>query len=285
VSSAQRFATTVPQQALFMMNSPFTQEQARRLMQRAEITGAASEAGKIAALYRVLFQRAPEAEEVRLAQAFLKRPVTPAESRPMISAGWQYGYGTFDAAANRVRNFQAMATRRDGRVSPETKFPDPKFGHLSLTATGGHPGKSEEFGSVRRWTAPAPGTVRIEATLGHASATGDGVRARIVASEHGKLGEWSAHDSKVETKLESVSVEAGEFIDFIVDPIANSNSDAYTWSPVIAFMPHSDVVDVAARTWNAKKDFDQPVRVAEPLTRWEELAQVLLLSNELAFVD
>ncbi|MBL9203420.1 MAG: PSD1 domain-containing protein, partial [Opitutaceae bacterium] len=34
VSSAQRFATTVPQQALFMLNSPFVQEQARALMRR-----------------------------------------------------------------------------------------------------------------------------------------------------------------------------------------------------------------------------------------------------------
>lgn len=34
VSAAQRLATTVPQQALFMLNSPFAQEQARRLARR-----------------------------------------------------------------------------------------------------------------------------------------------------------------------------------------------------------------------------------------------------------
>src|SRR4030095_15780095 len=73
VSSSQRFATTVPQHALFMMNSPFTQEQAPQVMRRAEITGAASDADKTNALYRVLFQRAPDADELKLAQAFLKR--------------------------------------------------------------------------------------------------------------------------------------------------------------------------------------------------------------------
>ncbi|NUN69437.1 MAG: DUF1553 domain-containing protein, partial [Bacteroidetes bacterium] len=36
VSSAQRFATTVPQQALFLLNSPFVLEQARALAERVE---------------------------------------------------------------------------------------------------------------------------------------------------------------------------------------------------------------------------------------------------------
>ena len=57
-SSAQRFATTVPQQALFMMNSPFAQEQARQLVRRAEIAAATAGPEKIRALYRVLYQRA-----------------------------------------------------------------------------------------------------------------------------------------------------------------------------------------------------------------------------------
>jgi hypothetical protein len=44
-------------------------------------------------------------------------------------------------------------------------------------------------------------------------------------------------------------------------------------------------VDTTVRTWNAKKNFEVSAKPAEPLTRWEEFAQVLLLSNELAFVD
>ena len=106
-----------------------------------------------------------------------------------------------------------------------------------------------------------------------------------MSSERGKLGEWSVHNTKAETKLENVSVEAGEFIDFVVDAMGSAAGDAYTWSPTIAFTPHPEVVDTTARSWNAKNDFDKPARVAVPLTRWEEFAQVLLLSNELAFVD
>ena len=93
------------------------------------------------------------------------------------------------------------------------------------------------------------------------------------------------HDQEAETKLEDVAVEAGESIDFVVDAIANENSDGFTWAPNITFTPDPDALEATARSWNAKKDFDTPVKPIVPLTRWEELAQVLLLSNELAFVD
>ena len=99
-----------------------------------------------------------------------------AEPRPVISAGWKYGYGSFDPEMNRVRDFQPMMTRHEERMIPGEKFPSPDHGHLSLTATGGHPGRAAGGASIRRWTAPAVGKVKIEGTLGHANASGDGVR-------------------------------------------------------------------------------------------------------------
>ncbi len=86
-SSAQRFATTVPQQALYMMNSPFAQEQARRLMQRPEVAGAKDDAEKVRALYRLVLQRAPETEELKLAKAFLAAPrAEPEPTAPPAAA-------------------------------------------------------------------------------------------------------------------------------------------------------------------------------------------------------
>jgi len=284
VSSSQRFATTVPQQALFMMNSPFAQEQARALMRRTEVTSATSDAQKITTLYRLAYQRAPDADELALASEFMRQPVSPTASRPMISAGWQYGHGRYDEAAARVRDFQAMTVRKDGRVMPAEKFPDPTWGSLSVTSIGGHPGRTSDAASIRRWIVPGKGKVKIEGTLGHASANGDGVRGRIVSSEGGRYGEWTVHNSKVETPFE-LEVQGGETLDFVVDCISNGNSDGYTWAPNIAFTPDPEAVDLSPRSWNAKKDFDSAAKPAVPLTRWEEFAQVLLLSNELTFLD
>jgi hypothetical protein len=70
-SSQRRFHTTVPQQALFLMNSPFVLERARALTQRPELKSAASTDAKIRATYEVLFQREPARDEVQLGEKFL----------------------------------------------------------------------------------------------------------------------------------------------------------------------------------------------------------------------
>jgi hypothetical protein len=70
-SNQNRFHTTVPQQALFLMNSPFVLEQARNLVRRAEIVRAKSEAEKIESLCELVWQRPAETSEVQLAEKFI----------------------------------------------------------------------------------------------------------------------------------------------------------------------------------------------------------------------
>ena len=67
----QRFATTVPQQALFLMNAPFVIEQAKALAARAIDPDPAKRIGE---LYRLAYCRRPTAEEIDLALAFVTEP-------------------------------------------------------------------------------------------------------------------------------------------------------------------------------------------------------------------
>jgi hypothetical protein len=75
-SNQGRFHTIVPQQALFMMNSPFVVEQAQALIKRAEVAGAKVGADKIQALYRILWQRPAESSEVKLGEKFIAAQAT-----------------------------------------------------------------------------------------------------------------------------------------------------------------------------------------------------------------
>jgi mono/diheme cytochrome c family protein len=70
-SSPQRDRTTIPQQALFLMNNPFVLESARALVQRPEVAGEKDRGRRVGRLYRLLYGRAPTAEEVSLAQEFV----------------------------------------------------------------------------------------------------------------------------------------------------------------------------------------------------------------------
>jgi hypothetical protein len=65
----KRFATTVPQQALFFFNNPFVMQQAVRLAARVESAGLDAQAGQVR--FQQVLQRDPTADELELALRFL----------------------------------------------------------------------------------------------------------------------------------------------------------------------------------------------------------------------
>lgn len=67
--SPQRFQTTVPQQSLFLLNSPFLQAQARKLVQRVADVPATDQ--RVSALYRLVYGRLPTDEELALGTDFV----------------------------------------------------------------------------------------------------------------------------------------------------------------------------------------------------------------------
>ena len=71
MSTGERILTTVPQQALFMMNSPFVAEQVRNLLARPDFPAKAEGDDKVRFIFRVAFQRAPREKELDLARQFL----------------------------------------------------------------------------------------------------------------------------------------------------------------------------------------------------------------------
>jgi hypothetical protein len=71
MANSRRTTTIVPQQALFFMNSPMAVDVARKVTSRPEFVEAKDDAGRVAALYEVLYQRKPRPEEVQFARDFL----------------------------------------------------------------------------------------------------------------------------------------------------------------------------------------------------------------------
>jgi Protein of unknown function (DUF1553)/Protein of unknown function (DUF1549)/Planctomycete cytochrome C len=79
-TSPRRFVTTVPQQALFLMNSPFLHDQARRLTASIRPDASTDPSEGIRRLYRRVFLRAPEPDELAIAEEFLRRQGGPTSS-------------------------------------------------------------------------------------------------------------------------------------------------------------------------------------------------------------
>src|SRR5207245_921183 len=71
-TNPQRYETTVPQQALFLMNGPFVLDQIRQLVHRPEVQSQQQPETRIQTLYRLILSRPAEAEEVSLGLRFVE---------------------------------------------------------------------------------------------------------------------------------------------------------------------------------------------------------------------
>jgi hypothetical protein len=283
-TSPQRYNTTVPQQALFMMNSPFVVKQAQQLLARPELKAAPTADERIRKLYGIAFQRMPDADELILARRFVASQMEPEKQ---LGSAWSYGYGTFDESAGRAAGFTPLPHWTGYAWQGGPDLPDPQLGWVILNAAGGHVGNDQNHAAIRRWRAGADAVIEIDGELNHASDQGDGVRARVVSSRLGLLGTWTAQHSRTNVHLSSVEVKQGDILDFVTDCRASVAFDSFHWAPVIRDVSTVRKMPEAKREWNAATEFAGPAKEPEkrPLSAWEKYAQVLLLANELMFVD
>ena len=79
ITTAQRDATTVPQQALFFLNSPFVMEQACKMVNRPTFQRLDDETKRVRHLYQVVYQRDPSADEIQLGLRFVQSRPAPAD--------------------------------------------------------------------------------------------------------------------------------------------------------------------------------------------------------------
>ena len=94
--TGRRHDTTVPQQALFLMNSPLVIEQAKKLVSLPEFLACADDASRIGFLYERIYQRPPREEEAQLGEDFVAQAPQPEkvsaserELRPVSNDGNQ----------------------------------------------------------------------------------------------------------------------------------------------------------------------------------------------------
>lgn len=272
----ERSETTVPQQSLFLMNHPLALERARALAASLPLELNADD--QIHTLYRRVLQRDPTNAQLAAAHELLAADVPEKPAAAVTAADWSYGFGTYDEAAQRVSDFAALPHFTGNAWQGGDAWPDAVLGWVQLTAKGGHPGNDPAHASVRRWTAPAAMTVTIQSELRHEPAVGDGIRAFIVSSQTGTLQSTKAYQQTLPFNVESLQVKPGDTIDFVVDIGDTLNSDQYLWTCTI-----SEATLESRRSWNSDTDF--PHDTNDQLSPLEQLAQVLLCSNEFLFVD
>jgi hypothetical protein len=286
ISTGQRNNTIVPQQALFMMNSPLVIEQARNTVQRGDLKSLPTDADRVKMLYRLIYSRPPTDTELKLALFYLATEMSAPKGPLPGQPPWEYGLGHVDARTGRIGAFWPLLYSPQARFyQASQRIPDGRAGYFHLSANGGHPGLMLTQSAIRRWTAMDDMLVSIEGTLAHTGQNSDGVQGQIIYSGAGSLVRGVALRNEVTLAVPRLMVKAGETIDFVVDCRAGGVNDTFTWSPVIKELDAKQNPPAATgKQWSAQRDFAAPAR-GQRLYPWEKLAQVLLETNELTFVN
>jgi hypothetical protein len=289
--SPQRFNTTVPQQALFLMNSPFMRARADAIAKATPLKGSTLDSEAIRAMYQRILARDPKPDEVELAQRFAADANALNGEKPFR---WSYGTMTLSRTPDgkpAFADFQPFAhlTERGGGGqklwSPSEKIPsaDPKWGHAFWANYGGH-AAPKDLAVTARWHVPTDMKVSIDAVLSRSSDRGDGVRAWIHNSRTGVVSEYfcTPQNKKVPTQI-TTDVKRGDIVSFLVHNETGTDSDSFDWQPQITRADNGELLT------NAKNDFCDANRwpfgrpkAQQPLS---QLAQVLMISNEFMFVD
>lgn len=285
--TAQRYQTTIPQQSLYLMNSPFVIEQARAVLKRPEIAAEKNPRERIRKLYRLIYGREAGAEEIALGSKFVESVPRAPASEPLPNV-WQYGQGEYDEEAKKLKSFTELKYFAAGSWRLKANELDPRRTTVFLDREGGIPAGGPAGGktnaTIRRWVAPFDGRVSITGKLIHefeqACVTCDGVEGIIVSSRLGALGNWTAYLSQPDTNVADLEVKRGDTIEFIAHGKKNSSGDDFKWQATIRRL---ETVAGEKNEWDSVRDFYSPL--AQPLNAWEKYAQALLAAVEFLLID
>jgi cytochrome c553 len=296
--SPVRSDTTVPQQTLFLMNSPFARDQADLIAQKTPVQGSHVDSESLKHLYHRVLLREPTPNEVEIASTFIHDATDLQTGTPYT---WEYGFAEVTPASvgspATIGDFTAFKnfrhTKEDGtRWRVSDTYPDKDHGYLVSQRVGnnqiaGHTGRGNTA-NVVRWVAPMDTTIRIIAPFKHSTKRGDGIQAWIFHNRTGILAEKHLQpDQGHEFRLDHLQVKAGDILTFAAGRGGNEDSDSYLWTPRIEIQ---DTPGGPFTLWtDAGRDFlspgKWPINLPRPQTPLSQLAHVLIISNEFQFVD
>ena len=125
--SGKRYQTTVPQQALFLMNNPLVIEQARKIVERTDFKSVEDDAKRIGFLYQLIFQRPPTAQEIQLGLAFFEEAPAPGSKLTAATP-------TVQAAPVRVAAAKGKLPISVPRITPRPLSAWAEYAHALILA-------------------------------------------------------------------------------------------------------------------------------------------------------
>ena len=280
--SAGRIETTVPQQALFFLNSPLLLRQAAKLAESPELAAIKDEAGRIGWIYERLLQRAPASGESEMVKRWLAA-ADPADYQPRLGGYWEILHGQdLDGVPSGLRPLPMFDAGQWKTGKDLATAPIP---YLHAGANGAHPAPG--YALVARWLATGAGEVRLVGDLDRRAKQGDTL-AWEIRGPNNAVGASGRLAAPQKTSLESswVAVKAGEHVDFVLRAPEGANSGSTAWDLRVVGRetPEAEEMDLGS----LRRDFPTPGSVRPSMAAgdpWADLIQMLWASNDFNFIE
>ncbi|MEO5914705.1 MAG: DUF1549 and DUF1553 domain-containing protein [Luteolibacter sp.] len=280
--SPKRVETSVPQQALYFLNSPLALRQAAKLAADPKFRELPDDKARLQWIYQRIYQRDPSAGETGDALAWLEK-INPADYQPKLSGVWEIRHAPDTGGL-------------PGEALPFPLFgdgvwktgPDPSTAPirwLNAGATGGHPAAGHDL--ILRWRALGAGQVRM---TGKIERTGKG--GATLAWNLAKSGspDFVNHtlppDSNSNIDGDWNNVVAGDTVDFVLRAPDGDASGSSGWD--LRIMGRETADDKPEEIGALRDQFpisNSPPPAVVAGDPWADLIQMLWASNEFNFIE
>lgn len=281
MTTGRRFQTVVPKQSLFLMNNSMVIEQVRNMITRDEFVKITNEKEKIKSLYRICFQREPSSIETKIGMEYMEDAMNEDISDVKKEHNWKYGYRLYDGKSmsefinfNSFNNDSYKSTNRIGEV----------IQNISISKLGGIIVNNPNLFSTRRWISSRDGDFNVNVNFKIKPAS-DQTSIKLIIYKNDKMiksstvTNYSDHIIKFDLK----SLDVKDKIDFY---LVNNSKSQREYNITIKINELKDEHSLTPISWNSILDFKAPPKKGDKeLDCWERYAQILMLSNEMVFIN
>jgi hypothetical protein len=282
---ARRSVSTVPLQALSLLNSDIASNAAIGFAQRAINESPQDPVGWA---YQAAFGRQADHEQLAILTEFMKQQTDSYLATTGERKAWQFGYGTIDSQEPRTINFTHFPVylKQQWQLGPD--YPHQGSYWAGLNATGGHPGSDKPV--IVQWTSPLNGEFRIRGFVDHPSPAGNGIRTTVISSRDGQLAQWHTAHGKKQIEVDSIQLKQGDRLSLVTDMNEELTSDNFKWTIRIDQL---DEMGTVVKSWDSTAGFHGPLDESDDKQLLAEaqrkslvlLCHVLLASNEFVYID
>lgn len=278
MTTGRRFQTTVPKQALFLMNNAMVIEQVRSMITRPEFIRIISEEEKIRSLYRICFQREPNDLEIKIGLRYMEEAMKEDMTDVKKEYNWKYGYRVMSSNKTMSPFFEFNKFEKDIYSSTNDYFKG-----FTITRSGGTLPPNSNLFLDRQWNSPRKGSFEIKGSFNYKFVKGQSDVILSIYKNSKPLKSLNITDGKEQSFELSLDLEVGDKLEFLTSNVSKTNKD---FNLNIKINEVKDENSLTPISWSSVADFKSPIsKNDKELNSWERYAHVLLMSNEMIFLN